>query len=78
MFDMDVAKVDRDVAYVVMAIHVCSKYFICIRRMLQVFSSGCCKSRSRCCIYMHVLSVFFKWFQLFHTSVASVSSECLQ
>jgi hypothetical protein len=34
---IDVAKVDQDVAHVVMAIHVCSKYFICSRRMLQVF-----------------------------------------
>jgi hypothetical protein len=34
---IDVAKVDRDVAHVVVAIHVCFKYFICSRRMLQVF-----------------------------------------
>jgi hypothetical protein len=56
---------------------VCSKCFI-IRRMLQVFSSGCCKSRSRCCIYKHVASVFFKWFEVFHTFVASISSGGLQ
>ena len=40
-FHIDVAKVDRDVAYVAMAIYVCfsvgSKCFICSRRMLQVF-----------------------------------------
>jgi hypothetical protein len=34
---IDVAKVDWDVAYVVMAIHVCFKCFICFRRMLQMF-----------------------------------------
>jgi hypothetical protein len=38
---MDVEKVDRDVAYVAMTIHVCSKCFICI---LEV----CCK----CFIWM--------------------------
>ena len=41
VFYADVAKVDRDVAYVAMAIYVCfsvgSKCFICSRRMLQVF-----------------------------------------
>jgi hypothetical protein len=31
--------------------------------------SGCCKSRSRCCIYMHVASICFKCFQVFHTYV---------
>jgi hypothetical protein len=36
--------------------------------LLQVFSSGCC-------ICMHVASVFFKWFQVVHTSVARVSSR---
>ena len=34
MFYIGVAKVDRDVAHVVVAIHVC---FICFRCMLQVF-----------------------------------------
>jgi hypothetical protein len=80
-----IAKVHRNVAHVVMAIQyvscVCSKCFICITRMLQVFSSGYCKSRFRCYLYIHVVRVFFKWFQVFFTSVASVSSRycvCLQ
>jgi hypothetical protein len=60
VFRISVAKVDRNVAYAAIAIHVCfkcvcSKYFIYIRRMLQVFSSGCSKSRSRCCIYTCIL-----------------------
>jgi hypothetical protein len=77
--DHDVAKVDWDVAHVAMAIHVCSKCFICIRRMLQVFLSGCCKSRSRCCVYMHITSICFKCsrcfirlLQVFHLDVAYV------
>jgi hypothetical protein len=28
-------------------------------------SDVCCKSRCGCCIYKHVASVFFKWFQMF-------------
>ena len=36
VFYLDVAKVDLDVAYVVMAIHVCFKCFIC-------FLDVCCK-----------------------------------
>ena len=31
--------------------------------------SSCCKSGSRCCIYMHVASICFKRFQVFHTYV---------
>jgi hypothetical protein len=42
VFHLAVAKVDMNVAYVPMTIHmyvanVCSKCFICFRRMLQVF-----------------------------------------
>ena len=66
MLYIDVAKVDRDVAHVVMAIHICFKCmfqkFHMFRRMLQVFLSGCFKSRSGCCIYMHVASICFKCF----------------
>jgi hypothetical protein len=46
VFHVDVAKLDRDVAYVA---SVCSKCFICFRRMLHVFYLGvmfhtlCCK-----------------------------------
>jgi hypothetical protein len=70
---VDVAKVDRDVAHVVMAIHVCFK---CISKMFHLFQMnvaiglfGCCKSGSRCYIYMHVASICFKYFQVFHTYI---------
>ena len=43
------AKVNRDVAYVAMAIHVCCK---CIFQMFQLFSSGCCM-----CVYVDVAKV---------------------
>jgi hypothetical protein len=70
---IDVAKVDQDVANVVMVIHVCFK---CIFQMFHLFHtnvasvlSGCCKSRFRCYIYMHVASIRFKCFQVFHMYV---------
>ena len=72
MLYIDVAKVDRDVAHVVMAIQVCFK---CMFQMFHLFQtnvacvlSGYCKSRSRCYIYMHVASVFL--------SVLGVSYFC--
>ena len=76
MLYIDVVKVDRDVAHVVMNIHVCFK---CIFQMFYRFQiyvasvlSGCCKSRSRYCIGMHVASICFKCFQVFHTYVLQV------
>jgi hypothetical protein len=60
---------------------VCSKCFICFRRMLQVLSA-CCKNRSGCCIYMHVASLYFKYFrcfirmlQVFHLDVVYVCNS---
>jgi hypothetical protein len=58
VFHTDVAKVDRDVVYVVMVVHVCCKClspmfsFFC-RRMLQVCLSG------GCICYTHILQVFY-------------------
>jgi hypothetical protein len=70
---IDVAKVYPDIAYVVMAIHV---YFKCMFQMFHLFEtnvasvlSGCCKSRSRCCTYMHFTRICFKCFQVFHIYV---------
>jgi hypothetical protein len=70
---MDVAKVDRDVLYVAMVVHVCCKslfqmFHLFFKRMLQV-------CLSRCCIcFTHMLQVFyldvayvFQWlFKCFH------------
>jgi hypothetical protein len=58
VFQMDVAKVDRDIAYVVIVIHVCCKRlfkcFICVFGcMLQMFLSG------YCIYFTHMLQVFY-------------------
>jgi hypothetical protein len=69
LFHIDVAKVDRDVAYVAMVVYVCCKRLSpmfhpfsvhlcskCFRRMSQVFhlsSFVCCK-----CLHLDVLKVY--------------------
>ena len=72
MLYIDVVKVDCDIAHVVMAIHVCFKYMFQIFHLFQMnvasVLSGCCKS-----IYMHVASICFKCFQVFHTYVCERS-----
>jgi hypothetical protein len=88
VFRLDVAKVDRDVAYVAMAIHVCFK---CMFQMFHLFFYMFIASvSSRCCIcftrmlqlfYLDVayvcngfqeFSCFLQVFQLFRTNVTSV------
>jgi hypothetical protein len=63
---IDVAKVDQDVTHVVMVIHVYFKCMFQIFYLLQTYVasdlSRCCKSRSDCYIYMHVASIFCKYF----------------
>jgi hypothetical protein len=72
MFHVDVAKVDQDITYVAMPIHVyCKrlfqifqlfhKYVARVLWVLHMFHTLCCK-----CWMLHV----------FHTYVASVSSRC--
>jgi hypothetical protein len=56
VFCMDVAKVDRDVAYVAMVVHVCCKRLF---PMFYLFIDVCCK-----CVYLML--------HMFHTYVASV------
>jgi uncharacterized integral membrane protein len=73
VFYMDVAKVDSDVAFVAMAIHgvagVCSKRFICFRRILQVFYLDVAYIASVCFKYFYCFRRMLK--QVFH--VPSVS-----
>jgi hypothetical protein len=76
MFQMDVAKVDRDVTYVAI---VCYQYFICVfGRMSQV-----CLSRY-CICFTHMLHVFYlgvayvcKGFQVFYSSVSKACCKCV-
>jgi hypothetical protein len=60
MFHVDVAKLDRDVAYVVMVIHVCCKRLF---QMFQLFQT-------------YVTYVLIWVLHMFHTYVASVLSGC--
>jgi hypothetical protein len=68
---MDVAEVDRDVAYVAMIIHVCCTllfpmfhpFFIYVARVLiwilHMFHAYVVSDLSRCCIYLQWFQVFF-------------------
>jgi hypothetical protein len=54
---MDVAKVDWDVTYVAMVVHVCCKHLfpmfhLFFRLMLQVCLSGCCS-------FTYILQAFY-------------------
>jgi hypothetical protein len=49
VFHMDVAKVDRDVAYVAMLVHVYGMLQTFVSNISSVFSYACCK-----CVYLDV------------------------
>jgi hypothetical protein len=70
VFNLDVAKVDRDVAHVAMVIHVCCK---CMFQILQLFSNACASVCFKCS------SSFKRMLQIFYLDVvydASICSEC--
>jgi hypothetical protein len=72
---MDVAKVDRDVAYVAMfqrpVARVCSKYVICFRRMLQSFFIWMLHM-----FHIYVARVYSKCFSYFTLMLQQVFSYC--
>ena len=83
---IDVAKVDRDVAHVVMAIHVCFK---CMFQIFHLFQTNVASVLSRCCkssldvaytciLQAHVSSVFrvlYVCSRVFHLNVAYVCND---
>jgi hypothetical protein len=72
VFYVDVAKIDRDIAYVVMAIHYVAN--VCFRRMLYVFYLGVAYVSHLCCkCFIRMLHIFSARISLvFETYVASV------
>jgi hypothetical protein len=87
VFYIDVAKVDRDVAHVAMAIHICFKCMFQMFYPFQTYSAsvsfGCCKTRSGFLyIYASVLGVFIRMLQVFYLDVCNgytcfhVFSQC--
>jgi hypothetical protein len=61
VFHMDVEKVDRDVAYVAIVVHVCCKLLFL---MFHLF------------FHTHFASMFIWMLHMFYTYVASVLSGC--
>jgi hypothetical protein len=89
VFQMDVVKVDRDVAYVEMVVHVCCKGLLPMFHLC--FLDACCKYvyldvlymfqtyaacvLSGCCVWLQWFSSVFRcFFQVFEKHVSSVSS----
>jgi hypothetical protein len=88
MFYTDVAKVDQDVAYVAMVVHICCKsmspmFHLFFKRMLQACLFECC-----ICFHTYVASVLsgccacfamvFKYFlQVFQIHVSNILSVFL-
>jgi hypothetical protein len=85
MFHVNVAKVDRDVAYVAIVVHICYKLMFPV---FIFFSNVCCKCvYFECCIcfmlmlqvfYLDVYICFLQWFQVFLGVFASVSDACFK
>ena len=87
MVHADVAKVDRDDAFVAMVLHICCKllssmFHSFFRRILQVCLSGCCicfhiyvaSVLSECCVcFAMVSSVFQVFLQVFQMHISNVS-----
>jgi hypothetical protein len=63
---INIVKVDWDVTHVVMAIPV---YFKCMFYMFHLFQMNVASLLSGYYIYMHIASICFKYFQVFHTYV---------
>ena len=59
--EQDVAKIDRNVTYVAMVVHVCCKH---LSQMFYLF------------FQTYVASVFISMLHMFYTYVASVLSAC--
>jgi hypothetical protein len=80
VFHVDVAKVDRNIAYVLQWVYmyvasVCSKCFGCFRRMLHVFYLGVAYVSHLCCkCFIRMLHIFSHIYmmQVFHLDVAYV------
>jgi hypothetical protein len=87
VFQMDVAKVNRDVAYVAMVVHVCCKGLSLMFHLC--FLDTCCKCvyldvayvshiRCNCCAGCNGFQFFFKCFRSVFPSVSSAFRRMLQ
>jgi hypothetical protein len=74
VFHVDVAKVDQDVAYVAMVIHICCKHLFLMFQLFQTYDAhvylGVAYVSHLCC------KCFIQMLHRLHTYVASVSSRC--
>ena len=64
LFQMNVAKVDQNVAYVAIVVYVCCKLLF---PMFYMFLDVCCK-----CVYLDVAYIFIHMLQVFYLDVEYV------
>jgi hypothetical protein len=77
VFHIDVVKVDRSVAHIIMVILVCFKCRYQIFHLFQIYVasvlSRCYKSRFGCCIYIQVFQMFlYVYCKCFHLNVYNI------
>jgi hypothetical protein len=70
-FRMDLTKVNRDVAYVAIVVHVC---YECLLSMFYLFSTYVASVLSWCCVCLQWFLSFFMSLQAFQTHVSNVST----
>jgi hypothetical protein len=85
VFHMYVAKVDRNVSYVAMVVHICCKHLfqMFFKHMLQVCLSGCyiCFTHTLQMFYLDIATYFSMAFQMFSGIFVNVSDayfKCLK
>jgi hypothetical protein len=81
---MDIAKIDRDIAYIAMVVHVCCKLLFSMFHLF--FSEVCCKCvLDVAYVFIHILQVFYldvayvlQWIQVFFWFFSSVLDACFK
>jgi hypothetical protein len=90
VFRMNVAKVDQDVAYVAIGVHLCCKHLspmfhlffryllqVCFIWMLHMVHTYIASVLFGCCVCFAMATDVFSWcFQMYVTSVSIVSDVC--
>jgi hypothetical protein len=68
VFHVDVTKVDQDISYIAIVIHVCWK---CLFQIFQLFPTDVARVLSGCCI------CFTLMLQVFHPDVTNIFTHTL-
>ena len=78
MFYVDVAKIDRDVAYVASVSETCCKHLLKIFYLLKRFLFGCCICLTHMLCFIRMLRMFAMVSSVFSGVFASFSYACFK